>query len=251
MSLSVRQQCLNSVVALVLGFAAIAPAASQAKGLELGITGHVEKISDAIGGKTSGAAKQSDGKGSSIVDHVNRISDQIGGKKTGASHADQVKRATGAFGDDSDVAKQTDRVGKFDAKKNDDADRRADRLDRAAKPGDLKILDEKGRTAHLVYRGHDVVIDLPENRYAHYWIGNDGRIYWVVRDNNKGWAISFVNDGSGWKPLPPPPPKAKKRSFISLYDPETNKTYTRVWPAEGGVQNFVDDGDTRDTYDHP
>jgi hypothetical protein len=220
MSLSVRQH-LNTVVAVLalsVAAATLAPAA-QAKGQDTPI---VQKGGQKGGHKGGGGLDVPQGpKGGQQADSGNQNDDR-----------------------------GNDRGGGRGRDRRSDDDRRGDRLDRLARPGDLKILDALGRTIKVVSRGHDVVIDQPDNSYVHYWYGNNGRYYMVYTNNDKGWTIGFVMVNGVWQPVPPPPPKPKKRSFISLYDPETNKTYTRIWPAGGGVITAEEDGDQRDKYDH-
>jgi hypothetical protein len=151
-------------------------------------------------------------------------------------------------------------AGRSDAKRSNakisddrkrDADKRSDRMEHDGRGAhaELRILDEVGRTVNYVARGHDVVIEQPHNRYVHYWCGDHGELFMVCRDQNAGTSVAFVLQAGIWTPLPPHGPGPKKRSFISLYDPQTNTTTTRIWPAGGGVITVVDQNDTRANYE--
>ena len=110
---------------------------------------------------------------------------------------------------------------------------RANEREARTKPGDVIVRDGDGLFLDYVRRGHDVVIDGPDNTYVHVWCGDHGEFFLVCRDNNKGIVSTFVVANGVITPVPPKV-QPKRDSFIKLYDPDTNITTTRVWPANGG-----------------
>jgi len=82
--------------------------------------------------------------------------------------------------------------------------------------------------------------------YVHFYRGSDGKMFKTVRDYKHGTSKTFVDehDGDGFKPFVTPAPlKVTKNSSASLYDPQTNRTITRVL-TPAGSKTFVEAGNT-------
>jgi hypothetical protein len=116
------------------------------------------------------------------------------------------------------------------------------------RPTDVLILDDDRRIVDYVRKGHDVVLDGPGNTSVHVWCGEEGQLFIVCRDYNKGIVTTLVVDKTGVLRPVPKAPEPKKESYAKWYDADNDKTFTRTWPANGGppVDSWQDGNHLRD-----
>jgi len=172
------------------------------------------------------ASDKSGSKSVSNADHgtMSTKNQDAGPKQNQASDIGKSNQANDKSSSDK-VAKDTSGDDRL-------SDKPADPREAKLRPNDVVIRNPDGTLYNYVRHGHDVVIPGPNNTEDHLWYGDNGDLYLVQRDYNHGTSIAIEFTPAGPKVIPPKP-VVKKDSCAAIYDPVSNTTNIRYWPANG------------------